>query len=65
MSTPLERVQIELDQLAVKVSQLKQLLDTPQPKFISDFQWSELNEQYKHMWSYLNILDRRIRGWDL
>lgn len=65
MSTPLDRITIERDELEVKVNQLQKLLDGGKPKFISYYQWSELDEQYKFMWSYLNVLNRRIRGWDL
>lgn len=59
-STPLERVVLEEQELQSKIEALANMLDKPKPDFISQVQWDLMQEQYKHMWSYGNILRQRI-----
>lgn len=64
MSTPKERVQLELRELELKYLDLDTLLSKPQPKFISDMQWALLNEQHVVMWRYHSILSTRLANWE-
>ncbi|WP_352309109.1 hypothetical protein [Psychrobacter sp. W2-37-MNA-CIBAN-0211] len=61
-SHPLDRMAIENMQLIERLKPLDELLAKPQPKFISDKQWTLLHDQRKHMTAYFNTLDERIEG---
>lgn len=59
-SHPLDRMAIENMQLIERLKPLDELLAKPQPKFISDKQWSLLQDQRAYMKAYFNVLDERI-----
>lgn len=54
------RVQDEYEELEIKYLALRDLLDKPQPTFISDMQWALLNKQVKPMKKYRKILAKRL-----
>lgn len=54
------RVQDEYEELEMKYLALRDLLDKPQPTFISDTQWKLLNKQVKPMKKYRKILAKRL-----
>lgn len=54
------RVQDEYEELEIKYLSLHDLLDKPQPTFISDKQWKLLNKQIKPMKKYRKILAKRL-----
>lgn len=60
--TPLERMLIEGMQLVQRLKDLKALLAKPQPSFISDKQWSLLQQQLQYMDNYFEVLNERIEG---
>jgi hypothetical protein len=63
MSTPKERVELELAELEEKYTVLEKLLSGEQPKFISEVQWGLLHEQSGAMWSYRRVLRARLANW--
>lgn len=58
--TPQDRVRLEQFELTTKLDALENFLDKGQPNFISDAQWSLLQEQQKHMDAYNDVLAKRI-----
>ena len=57
---PIDRMAIENLQLLERLKALDGLLEKPQPKFISDKQWSLLQSQRGYMKAYFKVLDERI-----
>lgn len=57
---PIDRMAIENLQLLDRLKALDGLLEKPQPKFISDKQWSLLQSQRGYMKAYFKVLDERI-----
>lgn len=60
-STPQERVIQEQAELQIKLEALKKMLDKPKPNFLSQAQWDLMGEQHAYMWSYGNVLKKRIQ----
>ena len=58
--TPQDRVRLEQFELTTKLDALENFLDKGQPNFISDAQWSLLQEQQKNMDAYNDVLAKRI-----
>lgn len=65
MSTPKERLEQEIKEVDERLVALDTLLSKDRPAFISELQWELLHEQYKHQWSYSNVLHKRLRAWEL
>ena len=59
-TTPQERVQVEKNELTIKLNALEVMLSKSQPHFISDAQWKLLHEQQKHMKAYKQVLEERL-----
>lgn len=57
---PMQRVQIEYDQLQEKLSKLKTFLAYNKPDFISQKQWELMQQQQKIMGDYVFILYQRL-----
>lgn len=57
---PVDRMAIENLQLLERLKALDSLLEKPQPKFISDKQWSLLQSQRAYMKGYFKVLNERI-----
>lgn len=55
------RVVKEHEDLSTKLEALKQFLSKDKPPFIDDENWDLLNQQYKHMWHYEDVLRKRIK----
>ena len=55
------RVVQEHEDLSTKLEALKQFLSKDKPPFIDDENWDLLNQQYKHMWHYEDVLRKRIK----
>lgn len=64
MSTPLERVKLELAELTTKYEALYKLRSGSKPTFISDFQWLCLEDQLEYMNGYKDVLELRIAKWN-
>lgn len=58
--TPIERMQIELDELHDKLDKLGAFIAKPKPDFLDDNEWALLHEQQKHMANYYNVLNTRL-----
>jgi len=58
--TPKDRVILEQRELYEKLDALESFLDKGQPDFISDEQWTLLQEQKKYMDLYNDVLTKRI-----
>ena len=55
------RVVQEHEDLSTKLEALKQFLSKDKPPFVDDENWDLLNQQYKHMWHYEDVLRKRIK----
>lgn len=64
VTTPKERVELELQGLELLKNTLQGLLNKPQPAFISDWQWELLKLQFTAMGNYAGILSYRLEYWD-
>lgn len=58
--TPIERMQIELDELHERMDKLGAFISKPKPDFLDDNEWALLHEQAEHMASYYNVLNTRL-----
>lgn len=58
--TPIERMQIELDELHDKLDKLGAFIAKPKPDFLDDNEWALLHEQQEHMANYYNVLNTRL-----
>ena len=65
VTTPKERVELELQGLELLKNTLHGLLSKPQPAFISDWQWELLKLQFTAMGNYAGILSYRLEYWDV
>lgn len=59
-TTPIERMQIELDELHERMDKLGAFISKPKPDFLDDNEWGLLHEQAEHMASYYNVLNTRL-----
>ena len=58
--TPIDRMQIELDDLHDKMDKLGKFVAKPKPDFLDDNEWALLHEQQEHMVNYYNVLVARL-----
>lgn len=58
--TPIDRMQIELDDLHDKMDKLGVFIAKGQPEFLNDDEWVLLQEQTNHMANYYNVLNARL-----
>lgn len=58
--TPIDRMQIELDDLHDKMDKLGAFIAKPKPDFLDDNEWALLHEQQEHMANYYNVLNTRL-----
>lgn len=58
--TPIDRMQIELDELHERMDKLGAFISKPKPDFLDDNEWALLHEQAEHMAQYYNVLNTRL-----
>lgn len=58
--TPIDRMQIELDELHERVKKLDELLSKPKPDFLTYEDWGLLHEQSSAMAKYYELLNIRL-----
>lgn len=58
--TPINRMQIELDDLHDRLDKLGSFLEKGKPNFLDENEWELLFEQQKHMTEYYNTLNTRL-----
>ena len=58
--TPIDRMQIELDELHERMDKLGAFIAKGQPEFLNDDEWTLLQEQANHMANYYNVLNARL-----
>lgn len=64
-STPKERVKDELTETCGRLSNLSVLLSKKRPDHISKHQWELIQEQQTVMYDLAEILDARLKEWDI
>lgn len=58
--TPIERMQIELDELHERMDKLGVFISKPKPDFLDDSEWLLLHLQADVMAKYYNVLNTRL-----
>ncbi|WP_227713060.1 hypothetical protein [Moraxella sp. K127] len=58
--TPIDRMQIELDDLYDRMDKLGTFIAKGQPAFLNDDEWALLQEQAHHMANYYSVLNMRL-----
>lgn len=58
--TPIERMQIEADELDDKLAKLEAFINKDKPDFLSEVEWDLLRQQAEYMALYLDTLKSRL-----
>lgn len=59
-ATPIDRIQIELDELYKRMEKLGVFISKPKPDFLDDSEWLLLHLQADVMAKYYNVLNTRL-----
>lgn len=59
-TTPVDRMQIEYDELGNKLIKLGEFIERGKPTFLNDKEWELLNKQREYMANYANVLLKRM-----